>query len=338
MIQLSSITVENIVNQDWKAQLQASKMSTQELLALLRIENHPLAQSEAEKLFALRVPPLYLSQIQPNTPNDPLLLQVLPQSAEFLEAMDYCADPLNEAQYAQTKGLIHKYTNRVLLITTGHCAINCRYCFRRAFPYQAHRQSIHDWKPALDYIASSPQVNEVILSGGEPLLLNTPQLFSLIKRIESMPHIKRIRIHTRLLSTIPARIDDEFIAALKQLSKPLILMTHCNHPNEISPALEQAVNKLKACNVRVFNQSVLLKQVNDHCNTLSALSEKLFDAGIQPYYLFMLDKVKGASHFEVPIQRAKKIYEQLQASISGYMLPKFAIEVPGKPSKTLLTP
>ena len=357
MIQLSSTSVEKYthgadVNQsglesndskgldeasaDWKTQLSQSKMTTAELLRRLELNSHPLASTDAEKLFELRVPPAYLEKIRKGDPNDPLLLQILPQKAEHLTVPGYTEQPLDEQNYTPVKGLLHKYTNRVLLITSAACAINCRYCFRRNFPYAEHRQSRADWQAALDYIRQTKELDEVILSGGDPLIQTNGYLLWLLNEIDAIEHITRIRIHTRMLTSMPERMDAPLLAGLSALKTATVIVSHCNHPNELGDDLQDMFSKLKAANVTLLNQAVLLKNVNDDAQVLAELSKALFKLGILPYYLFLLDPVSGAAHFDMPLERAQRIYQDLQSRLPGYLVPRLSIEIPGQASKTLV--
>ena len=321
---------------NWKSLLGASKITTKALLAHLELANHPLADASAESLFELRVPPPYLAKIEKGNPNDPLLLQVLPQAAEQLKATGFVDDPLNEKDYSPLPGLIHKYKSRVLLIATQSCAIHCRYCFRRSFPYNEHRLARQAWQKPLQYIESTPAINEVILSGGDPLILRNDALKDLLAAIDQIPAIKRIRIHSRLVSSLPQRIDDELIDTLRNLRAKVILVTHCNHPNEIDSTVQQATKRLLSAGVTLLNQSVLLKQVNDDPKVLAKLSERLFEANITPYYLFTLDKVTGTQHFELSTSDCRTIYAELLALLPGYLVPKLVSEIPDRPSKSPL--
>jgi L-lysine 2,3-aminomutase len=338
MIQLSTIPVENKAQYgSWQEQLSQSKLNTSELLARLKLAHHPLVNSQAEQLFELRVPPAYIDKIAINSPNDPLLLQILPQSAEFNTVPGFSDSPLEEERFSPVKGLIHKYANRVLLMASATCAINCRYCFRRSFPYEEHRQAKQDWQAAFSYIKEHENLDEVILSGGDPLTLNNAYLDWLLDELDSIPHIKRIRIHTRMLLSIPERIDTQLLNTLKSLSKQIILVTHCNHPNELGPELKQSFTALREAQVTLLNQSVLLKQVNDNADTLKDLSLALFDLGILPYYLFMFDRVNGAAHFEVNETDSMDIYQQLLTKLPGYLVPRLSQEIPGERYKSLAT-
>jgi len=335
MIHLSSIPVENNTPpEDWKSILSQSKITTKELLEYCKLDHHPLASSDAEGLFSLIVPRTYLEKIEKGNPNDPLLLQVLPQKSEHIEVAGFTENPLKEDTFSPVKGLIHKYPNRVLLITTSACVINCRYCFRRTFPYGEHRQSKAQWKDALNYISQRKMINEVILSGGDPLIQNNDSLFWLLSEIDAIAHIKRIRIHSRLLISLPQRIDKEFVERFKMIKKQKIIVTHCNHSNELGDDVKISIDALRSQNVTLLNQSVLLKSINDQPETLTELSEALFDTGILPYYLFLLDPVAGAAHFDISLAQAKDIYKQLLTQLPGFLTPRLSIEIPGEQSKT----
>ena len=337
MIQLSTTSVESYPSSsDWKVQLSQSKMTSAELLSYLKLDEHPLVDPEAEKLFELRVPEAYLNKIKKGDPTDPLLLQILPQNKEFLEVPGFSDNPLDEGKYNPVRGLFHKYENRVLLIASSTCAINCRYCFRRTFPYDEHRQSRSDWQEALDYIRSNKQIDEVIFSGGDPLIQTNQSLLWLLSEVDSIKHITRIRIHTRMLTSLPDRLDEELYIGLKALKTSLVIVTHCNHPNELGSDLLPIFKKLKLANITLLNQSVLLKDINNDASILSELSKKLFHLGILPYYLFLLDPVAGSAHFEVSDYDAKRLYKELQAKLPGYLVPRLSKEEPGNTSKTLV--
>lgn len=337
MIQLSSTSVEKYTtSEDWKTCLRQSKMTTAQLLHHVELNKHPLASSEAEQLFELRVPPAYLQKIKKGDPNDPLLLQILPQRAEHLRIPGFSDEPLEEYNYSPVKGLLHKYPNRVLLLASSSCAINCRYCFRRNFPYAEHRQSRQDWQAALEYIRQHSQLDEVILSGGDPLILNNHSLLTLLNELDAIPHISRLRIHSRILSSLPERIDQALLNGLAKLKTSLVIVTHCNHPNELGEDLRSMFSALRALNITLLNQSVLLKNINDQPEVLARLSKQLFSLGILPYYLFVLDQVSGAAHFQVPVTVARDLFKALQERLPGYLLPRLSIEIPGKLSKTLI--
>ncbi|MFQ1046695.1 EF-P beta-lysylation protein EpmB [Avibacterium paragallinarum] len=298
----------------------------------------PLALFEqdfaARQLFALRVPLPFVARMEKGNPNDPLFLQAMTSQLEFVQAEGFSPDPLEEQQTA-APNILHKYHNRLLFMVKNSCAINCRYCFRRHFPYAENKGDKKNWQKALDYIAQHSEIEEVIFSGGDPLMAKDHELEWLIKRLENIPHLQRLRIHSRLPVVIPQRITEKLCALLAQSRFQVVLVTHINHPNEIDDALATAMAKLKAAGVTLLNQAVLLKNINDNALTLKALSEKLFAIGILPYYLHLFDKVEGASHFYLDDESAVKIYKELQSITSGYLVPKLAREIAHEPNKTL---
>ncbi len=268
--------------------------------------------------FPIKIPLEFANLIDKNNPNDPLLKQVINAQAG-LENSEFSLSPLADESNAPVAGLIHKYPNRVLLITSRVCAIHCQYCFRQNFDYAGH-DAVSNWLAIEDYIRSHQSINEVILSGGDPLSLSDEKLEKLIKNIENIQHIKLLRIHSRSVVVTPSRITNKLIKLLNKTSLKVVLVTHINHENEISEAFVKNIEKF--VNVTLLNQSVLLAGVNDDQNTLKQLSLKLFDAGILPYYLHMLDKVKGAEHFLVSDEHAVKLHDDLKKNLSGYLVPK----------------
>ena len=327
------------ITPDWKLELSQSVTTIDELLGSLNLNAAQLSTSQqAIADFALRVPRPFISRMQANNPSDPLLLQVLPVKAELSSAAGYSDDPLDEVSHNPIAGIVHKYANRLLLVVSPACAINCRYCFRRHFPYQENRQNKEQWQNALDYIRSATEINEVIYSGGDPLAANDHFLAWLTEQIADIKHIKRLRIHTRLPVVIPSRIDQSFLSwATATRLKPIVVL-HINHANEIDNEVIQSIKRLQACGIRVLNQSVLLRGINDSADCLAELSEKLFDCDVMPYYLHLFDPVAGASHFDIEERRAKKIYADLQAILPGFLVPKLVREIPNKPSKTTIAP
>jgi EF-P beta-lysylation protein EpmB len=270
-------------------------------------------------------------------PYDPLLAQVLPVAAEMHNTAGYSNDPLDESNHNPVPGIVHKYGNRLLLIVSPNCAINCRYCFRRHFPYSDNRQSKTQWHQALKYISGKPEINEVIYSGGDPLAANDKFLGWLTEQIAAIPHIKRLRIHSRLPVVIPSRINQQFFDWATTTRLKPIMVLHINHGNEIDQALKASIDQCIDHGITMLNQTVLLKGINDNAATLTALSEKLFDCGVMPYYLHLLDPVAGASHFDIDVERAKQIYALLQADLPGFLVPKLVVEIAGKSNKTLIT-
>ncbi|EGR2797680.1 EF-P beta-lysylation protein EpmB [Vibrio navarrensis] len=324
------------VEQNWLKQLANGISDPTSLLQMLEIDPVPWqAGFAARKLFAQRVPCSFVARMEKGNPHDPLLRQVLPLSDEFEVHEGFSHDPLEE-QDNEIPGLLHKYRNRALMIVKGGCAINCRYCFRRHFPYQENKGNKFAWQRSLQYIAEHQELNEVILSGGDPLMAKDDEIQWLVEHIAAIPHIKRLRIHSRLPVVIPARVTEELCQTLASTRLQVILVTHINHANEINHELTTQLAKLKQVGVTLLNQSVLLKGVNDTVDAQVALSESLFDAGILPYYLHVLDKVQGAAHFFVDDQQAKRIMHGVITRVSGYLVPKLTREIGGRPSKTPL--
>ncbi|MBS0877159.1 MULTISPECIES: EF-P beta-lysylation protein EpmB [unclassified Tatumella] len=331
------VTLNTPSREDWLHQLAEVVTEPDELLKLLNLEHLPAlsAGADARRLFALRVPRAFIRRMEKGNPDDPLLRQVLTLQEEFIVTPGYSTDPLEEQQSA-VPGVLHKYRNRALLLVKGGCAVNCRYCFRRHFPYQDNQGNKRNWRAALDYIRQHPELDEIIFSGGDPLMAKDHELDWLISELESIPHIRRLRIHSRLPVVIPARITDGLCQRLTGTRLQVIMVTHINHANEIDQPLKDAMGLLKKAGVTLLNQSVLLRGVNDDAGTLAALSNALFDSGILPYYLHVLDKVQGAAHFYVSDDQARQIMRQLLTQVSGYMVPKLAREIGGEPSKTPL--
>ena len=308
-----------------------------ELLRLLNIDadENLLAGREAKRLFALRVPRAFVARMEKGNPDDPLLRQVLTSQEEFITAPGFSTDPLEE-QHSVVPGLLHKYRNRALLLVKGGCAVNCRYCFRRHFPYADNQGNKRNWQAALDYVSAHPELDEIIFSGGDPLMAKDHELDWLLTQLESIPHIKRLRIHSRLPIVIPARITDTLISRFERSSLQILLVNHINHANEIGAEFRTAMANLRRVGVTLLNQSVLLRGVNDNAQALANLSNALFDAGVMPYYLHVLDKVQGAAHFLISDDEAREIVRELLTLVSGYMVPKLAREIGGERSKTPL--
>ena len=334
---INSISQPINLHSDWKAELSNCVSSIDELLNQLGLKPKDLNTTEqAASKFPIKVPQPFVQLMEYGNPNDPLLKQVLPITSELQVDSNFSTDPVGESSFNPVPGIVHKYRNRVLMIISPNCAINCRYCFRRHFPYDDNRQSKQQWLKALDYLKTKPEINEVIYSGGDPLAANDNFLRWLTGEIESIQHIKRLRIHTRLPVVIPSRIDDQLLNWLSNTRLKPTFVLHINHANEIDSALSQGINRLKQAGIMVLNQSVLLKGINDTSDQLINLSEKLFDAGIMPYYLHMLDPVQGASHFDVPEDRAVEIFSQIQAELPGFLVPKLVQERAGETSKSLI--
>lgn len=320
--------------EDWLHQLADVITDPNELLQLLSLNKHQelLQGRDARYLFNFRVPRTFAACMRPGDPNDPLLLQVLTAKEEFINAPGFTNDPLHE-QYSVVPGLLHKYRNRVLMLIKGGCAVNCRYCFRRHFPYQANKGNKENWHRALTYIRQHQSLDEIIFSGGDPLMAKDNELKWLINNIDDIPHIKRLRIHTRLPVMIPARITTKLCKYLSLSRLQVLMVTHINHANEITNEFKAATIQLRLSGVTLLNQSVLMRRINDNANTLSELSNSLFDANIIPYYIHMLDKVQGASHFMVSESKARTIMKELLSKVSGYLVPRLMREIAGKQSK-----
>ncbi|YCI81977.1 EF-P beta-lysylation protein EpmB [Enterobacteriaceae bacterium] len=331
------VTLNPPSREDWLAQLADVITDPDELLHLLNIvpDAGLLAGRDARRLFALRVPRAFVARMEKGNPDDPLLRQVLTAREEFIAAPGFTTDPLEE-QNSVVPGLLHKYRNRALLLVKGGCAVNCRYCFRRHFPYADNQGNKRNWKAALEYIAAHPELDEIIFSGGDPLMAKDHELDWLISELEAIPHLKRLRIHSRLPIVIPARITDALVSRLARSHLQVLLVNHINHANEIDDAFRAAMQLLRNAGVTLLNQSVLLRGVNDSAPALAALSNALFDAGVMPYYLHVLDKVQGAAHFMVSDDEARRIVRELLSLVSGYLVPKLAREIGGEPSKTPL--
>ena len=298
-------------------------------------EEVSLPMLQARKQFPLRVPMAFINRMKKGDSQDPLLLQVLCDEKELINVAGFSEDPLEE-QNNTIPGLLHKYHNRALLMTKTACAINCRYCFRRHFPYHNNQGTKKNLGAALEYIASHPELDEIILSGGDPLMAKDHEMAFLITELEKIPHIKRLRIHSRLAVVIPNRITSELCRLFAKTRLQIVLVTHINHPNEIDDNVTNAIKRLKEHQVTVLNQSVLLKKVNDDADVLACLSNKLFSIGILPYYIHLLDKVQGAAHFLVDDDNAKQIMRQLAKNVSGYLVPKLAREIGGEKSKRVI--
>ncbi|OUS27987.1 EF-P beta-lysylation protein EpmB [Thalassotalea sp. 42_200_T64] len=318
----------------WQQELANVVTCPKELLSLLNIdEDKYRAHFAARKLFPVRVPHPFIKKMQLGNFNDPLLQQVMPLSAEQQDVPGFITDPLEEHDTV-AEGLLHKYKHRVLMIVKSGCAVNCRYCFRRHFPYEDNSPNKLRWQSALDYITEHVEINEVIFSGGDPLMAKDEHLAWLLMQLEQIEHIKRVRIHTRLPVVIPQRITAELVNTLSQSRLQVVMVFHINHPNEIDQPFELAIQPLREKRIALFNQSVLLKNINDDSEILCALSERLFAMGILPYYLHLLDPVAGAAHFDVNVKAASIIANNMMATLPGFLMPKLVQEIAGEANKT----
>jgi EF-P beta-lysylation protein EpmB len=319
----------------WQRELAQAITDPRELTELLGLD--PRLAHEAHSSgasFRLLVPRGFVARMRPGDPADPLLRQVLPLAGEREAHAGFCSDPLAERDHGLAPGLLHKYRGRALLVTTGACAVHCRYCFRREFPYASHGR----FDAALAAIAADSSIEELILSGGDPLLLATARLAELTERLRPIAHLRRLRVHTRTPVVLPERVDAPLERWLAALPWPCVVVLHANHAQEIDDAVRAACRRLAAAGATLLNQSVLLAGVNDSAEALAALSEALWSARVLPYYLHLLDRVRGTAHFEVPEARARVLMAELQARLPGYLVPRLAREHPGAPAKTLIAP
>jgi len=320
----------------WQQLLSQGIRSSEELLAHLEIDPAKLKIQPPGGDFPLRVPRGFANRMARGDSRDPLLLQVLPTAAESVQSPGYQRDPLGELHAMPAPGLLHKYRGRALLTVTGACAIHCRYCFRRHFPYSDANPVNDNLQYSLDYLRQQTDIHEIILSGGDPLTLSDARLQSLTEKLATIPHLHTLRIHTRLPVVLPERVDTGLLAWIDQQSLRVVIVVHCNHPNEIDPSVMTALQQLRSAGATLLNQAVLLHGVNDDSATLIRLSEALFAAGVLPYYLHQLDKVQGAAHFAVSQEAARDLLAALRASLPGYLVPRLVRDIPGQHSKTLL--
>ena len=312
----------------WQRQLKCAVTDLDELLSLVDLDRQSV-DAAPDSSFPVRVPRPYVARMRRGDPQDPLLRQVLPLRCEAAPAAGYVSDPLAEAAAVVAPGALKKYAGRMLAVVTGACAVHCRYCFRRHFPYAEHRQGV-DFQ-ALTAIRNDPSTREAILSGGDPLLLTDAHFARLVERVDAIPHVSRLRIHTRLPVVIPQRITTALVDALAGVRQRVVVVLHFNHGNEIDADCERALRALDG--FTLLNQSVLLRGVNDHADTLRELSERLFDVGVLPYYLHLPDAVAGTAHFDVQERRAIDIHRRLAAQLPGYLVPKLVRETLGAEAK-----
>jgi L-lysine 2,3-aminomutase len=318
----------------WRRELAEAITDPAELFRILELDPALLpAARRAAARFGLRVPRAFVARMRPRDPRDPLLLQVLPLAAELEARPGFGPDPVGDLAALQAPGVLAKYRGRALLMTTGACAVHCRYCFRREFPYEAGALTPARLAAAVSSLAATPGLEEVILSGGDPLALPTDRLVRITDALGALPGLRRLRIHTRTPVVLPARVDDELLAWLAGLPWKTVVVLHVNHPRELSGELRAALGALAARGVTLLNQSVLLAGVNDDEDTLVELSLRLFEAGVLPYYLHLLDRVAGTAHFDTPAQQAAALHAGLLARLPGYLVPRLVRESPGAPSK-----
>ncbi len=335
-LNLTTETVSDEFSTSWQQELASVVTDPEKLLEMVNIApDKYLTHFKARQLFPVRVPRPFINRIEKGNFNDPLLKQVMPLADEFIQADGYFTDPLEEHDTV-AEGLLHKYKHRVLMMVKTGCAVNCRYCFRRHFPYQDNSPNKLRWQSALNYIAKHTQVSEVIFSGGDPLMASDDHLQWLVEQLEQIPHLKRLRVHTRLPVVIPQRVTDELTKLLKNSRLKATMVFHINHANEIDENFQNSIEKLRAARIPLFNQSTLLKGVNDDVEVLVNLSEQLFDSGIQPYYLHMFDAVQGGAHFDVNEQQAVALVKAVMAILPGFLMPKLVREIAGEANKTAI--
>ncbi|OGI67599.1 MAG: EF-P beta-lysylation protein EpmB [Candidatus Muproteobacteria bacterium RBG_16_60_9] len=321
----------------WQQELASALTDPAELIQLLRLDPTLIEPARvAARQFGLRVPRGYVARMRVGDSNDPLLRQVLPLAAEDAVVDGFSCDPVGDLAAMAVPGVLQKYQGRLLLTATGACAIHCRYCFRRHFPYADANPAVDGWQQAIDHIAADPSVHEVILSGGDPLTLVDAKLAALIDALAALPQVQRLRLHTRLPIVLPARVTDDLCAAIANTRLACVVVVHANHPSEIDAEVRGALARLRESGIALLNQSVLLRGVNDEAGILCALSEALFAAGALPYYLHQMDRVAGAAHFEVDDATAKLLWERMAARLPGYLVPRLVREEAGAPAKTIV--
>ena len=335
MIPASPLPAQNPFprEEDWRRLWRASIREPAALLASLGLESLAARIAPGQAGFPLRVPASFVARMRHGDAHDPLLRQVLPLDEELRIAPGFALDAVGDGAAKAGRGVIHKYEGRALLIATGSCAIHCRYCFRRHFPYAEETAASDGWQPALDALRGDPSITEVILSGGDPLSLSTAKLGELTEALAGIEQLRRLRIHTRLPVALPERVDAALSQWLGGIPLQKIVVLHANHGNEIDAAVTRACADLRASGAHLLNQAVLLRGVNDSVEALAELSEKLFAAGVLPYYLHQLDRVVGAAHFEVPDSRARELVDAVRARLPGYLVPRLVREVAGEAAK-----
>jgi EF-P beta-lysylation protein EpmB len=318
----------------WQRAWRDALRDPRELLALLGLESLAAGMSdEAAAGFPLRVPHAFAARMRHGDPADPRLRLVLPVLDEERVVPGFALDAVGDGAARAARGVIRKYHGRALLVATGACAVHCRYCFRRHFPYADETAAAEGWREAVAAIAADPSIDEVILSGGDPLALATPKLAELTHALAAIPHLRRLRIHTRLPIVLPERVDAPLLDWLRALPWPVAVVVHANHANEFDAGVDAAMGALRGAGATLLNQAVLLRGVNDAVDALAALSERAFAAGVLPYYLHQLDRVAGTAHFEVPDARARELHAALAARLSGYLVPRLVREIPGDTGK-----
>jgi EF-P beta-lysylation protein EpmB len=332
---LTRLPTPSLATADWQAETRAARLTAADLLAAVGLSAADLPYGlDLAPDFALKVPPHFLSLIRRGDPRDPLLLQVLARADERLDTPGSSTDPLEEADFTAGRGILRKYGSRALLLASGACAIHCRYCFRRHTDYGRAILPPGDLASALAAITADPQITEVILSGGDPLTLSDDRLGAIIAALATLPQLASIRLHTRTLTAVPARVTPALTAMLATCGKPVVIVLHTNHANELDESVAAALADLRSAGVTLLNQSVLLRGVNDSLSAASDHANRLFACGVLPYYTHLMDPVAGAAHFDVPLAEALALEDALRATLPGYLVPRFVREVPGGNAKT----
>jgi EF-P beta-lysylation protein EpmB len=321
----------------WQHALRGAFSRPAELLAYLELDPAlPVLDTERLADFPLRVPRGFAARMRKGDPDDPLFLQVWPRGAEPLAVEGFGLDAVGDMAKLKPGGIVHKYRHRVLVMTTGACGVHCRYCFRRHFPYSEALAARDHWREALAQIAADASITEVILSGGDPLSLSDDKLGEFIDGLDGIAHVRRLRLHTRQIVVLPERVDDGLVERLANTRLDTVIVLHANHANELDAEVADACARLRQIGVTLLNQAVLLRRVNDRVDALKALSERLFECGVLPYYLHLLDRVDGAAHFEVDEDTARGLMRELASELPGYLMPRLARETAGDPAKQVL--
>ncbi|MGY8766999.1 MAG: EF-P beta-lysylation protein EpmB [Pirellulales bacterium] len=318
----------------WQQAMKNAVRNTADLARFLELSEDWLVEADAAvQQFPLFVPQAFAAKMEKRNPKDPLLLQVLPQKQEMLDTKGFTSDPVGDNSATLSPGLLQKYHGRALMVVTGACAVHCRYCFRRHFPYSESPKGLDAWLPAIEQLAADDSMQEIILSGGDPLTLVDEKLAVLVAELEKIPHLQRLRIHTRLPIMIPERVTSELLSWLTGSRLTPVMVVHANHPQELDTAVLSSLGLIVDAGVPVLNQAVLLRGVNDDADVLTELCERLVNARVMPYYLHQLDRVSGAAHFEVPKETGKRLIQQLHARLPGYAVPKYVEEIEGDVGK-----
>lgn len=324
------------MREDWRRSLADAIRSPDELLFRLGLTAISHQLSAISRQFPLLVPDSFLRRMQPGDINDPLLRQVLPLADEDKAVPGFTLDALEEATFRNAPGLLHKYAGRALLVLTGACAVHCRYCFRRHYPYSQEPKRLDDWEPAFTALEADESIHEVLLSGGDPLMLTDERLATVVRRLEQIQHLRRLRWHTRLPIVLPNRVTWEWLDLLTTSRLTPIVVVHANHPRELVGDCAAALQRLTQTGVLTLNQAVLLRGVNDTADVLVELSERLIELGIRPYYLHQLDRVAGTAHFEVSADVGRQLMIELRERLPGYAVPQYVQEIPGAAFKVPL--